>query len=59
LTLAWLIQRLKALDRWNATALDDGHTDHLTIGPDPQGPYYLVDDVTRLIREAESSLEAT
>ena len=53
--LARFIQQVMALDRWNATVLDDGHADHLTIGPDPQGPYYLVDDVTRLIRDAEAS----
>ena len=53
--LARLLHQLKALERWNSTVLDDGHTDHLTLGPDPHGPYYLVDDVTRLVREAEAS----
>ena len=51
--LAQLLAGLKALERWNATAHDDGHTDHLAFGPDREGPDYLVDDVTRLVREAE------
>ena len=55
--LARLIDGLQALERWNATVLDNGRTDHLTIGPARDGPYYLVDDVTRLVREAEASKE--
>lgn len=50
-----LVKKLKALERYNATILNnttDGIT-HGTLALSPDGCYYCVDAVKRLIDEAE------